>query len=77
MREEEIAVTCSNRRRGSSGAASGGERTPVKRYVHPICRPPSSGSCQMLEAILGALERQNALLEALCRSLGGQSGDNL
>lgn len=68
-------MTCSNRRRGS-GSAPGGDRPAVKRYVHPICRP-APGGCQTLEAILACLERQNVLLETLCRTVGGQNGENL
>lgn len=74
MSEEGFAMTCSNRRR-SSGAPRE-ERQPVKRYVHPICRP-APGGCQTLEAILASLERQNSLLEALCRTLGGRDVENL
>ena len=64
-------MTCSSR--GRRRADSTPKREPVKRYVHPICPAVSTpAACQTLEAILLALERQNALLEAICRSQGGQ-----
>lgn len=55
------------------------EPVPVKRYVHPICcTPASSNNCQaVLEEILTALERQNTLLESLCRTLEGRCRANL
>lgn len=68
-------MTNSNRRCGGS-RGSKPDRVPVKRYIHPICQM-NTGGCETLEAILAALERQNILLETLCRTLGGHGGKNL
>ena len=71
-------MTCGNHGRCRSESSRKQEPVPVKRYVHPICCAPASSSrCQALEEILMALERQNSLLEALCRTLGGRDGGNL
>lgn len=70
-------MTCGNHGRRRADSSPRREPVPVKRYVHPICCTPASSGCQTLEEILAALERQNALLEALCRTLEGRSGTNL
>lgn len=71
-------MTCGNHGRRRLESTPKREPVPVKRYVHPICcAPPSSGRCQALEEILMLLERQNSLLETLCRTLEGRGSGNL
>ena len=72
-------MMCSTHGRRRTDSSPKREPVPVKRYVHPICcTPASSGSCQaVLEEILAAIERQNALLEALCRTAERGNGANL